>query len=151
LRFRGRSSSVIGSPQTTAHSRRLRNDQRNVSSPDGDDRNALLHRDHQPARVQRPRMAEALTRPLDVHADELPLTHQFTRVAQRLAVALAAPHAEDAEPAQQRPEPRDVHELGLRQEVERPRREGPDQWMVDPREVVGRDHRAALTRTRSTP
>src|SRR5262245_57073005 len=45
--------------------------------PQRDNGNAFLHRDHQPARVQRPRMAEALARPLDVHADETALTHDL--------------------------------------------------------------------------
>src|SRR5262249_56666209 len=58
--------------------------------PERDHRNALLHSDHQPAGVQRPRVTEALPCPLDVDADEASLAHDLARSAQRLAVALAA-------------------------------------------------------------
>src|SRR4051812_46808954 len=96
--------------------------------------------------MERTRMAEPLPRALDVDADQVPFAHELASPPYRLAVALASANGEDAEPAQHRPEHRDLEELGLRQEVERPRRERADQRMVDRREVIRRDHAAALER-----
>jgi hypothetical protein len=86
-----------------------------------DHRRALLHRDHQRPRVQGPWVAEALPRALDVDADEVSGPDELARAPNGLAVALPAADAEDAEPAEDRAEHGNRHQLRLGQKVERPR------------------------------
>ena len=102
MRLRGRSPTSIGSPQTTAQSRRFVGDQPNVSSPHGITGTPSCIAIISPPGCIWPGMAEALARALEVHADELALARELARVPERVAVALAAPDAEDAERSETR-------------------------------------------------
>src|SRR5204862_4948448 len=103
----------------------------------GDDRSALLHRDHQPTRVDGARIAEPLARPFDVDADDVAVAHYFAGTAQGIAVALAAPDRDDAHQFEPVPDHRDLEQLGFGEEVGRAGDEAADQRMVDAREMVG--------------
>jgi hypothetical protein len=66
---------------------------------DRDNWHALSHRDHARATMHRARVAETLTRPLDEHADYVPLPHELARRSQALPVAFAAPDRKAPRPA----------------------------------------------------
>src|SRR5581483_3368746 len=103
------------------------------------DRHALLHRHHRGSRMGRPRIAELLARPLHEHADYVPFADEPARDAQRVAVALAAPHAERAGHAQQLADDGDGEQLDLRHVADRPRRVDADRGRVDRAQVVRRE------------
>ena len=116
-----------------------------------DDGRALLQRDHQPAGVHLARVPEALTRALEVDADELALSDEIARRAKRCAVGLATPDREDADPPEELADRGNLQHLRLGQEVDRPRAEDRDQRVVDPGEVIRGNDGAALGRDAIQP
>jgi hypothetical protein len=89
-------------------------------------------------------VAESLSRSLDEDAHEVPLAGKRPRLADRLAVALAAPDRERAGPAEELAHDRDGEQLRLGHEDHRPRAEGADERRIDRREVVHGDDGTAL-------
>src|SRR5947208_2288704 len=108
------------------------------------DRSALLHRDHQPADLNRARIAEALPRAFDMDADDAAVPHRLTRLANGITVALATSDRDHAHPGECLAEHGDLEQLRLGEEVGHPGNECADQRMVDAREVIGGEDAAAV-------
>ena len=96
--------------------------------------------------MHRPRMADLLTRAFREHADDVPLARRPAGDADRIAVALAAPHRKCAGPAQELSGDRHRQQLDLGHVVEGPARVHAEHGRVDCREVVDRDDRPARRR-----